>query len=176
MTSLVDVSRKICPLISALFFLVALLMNTRVAAEQNNEFNAIRQASTSGDVVSIYGVWEGGGRATEAIYGTMTITPTKISWVPKNHSPKCSTSYSVENETSGVTFRGLHNQYVTTQEPNTRYRTSLLKLKEKTCVNRMKYIRFIVDECLQGYLEYIDYDIQGGKGYGHFYFVNQLKQ
>ena len=97
--------RKLGTLISTLFFLMALLLNTGAAAGQNNESDAIRQASISGDIASIYGVWHGGDRGTEAIYGTMTITPTKISWAPKNPDPKCSTSYSVEKETSGIIFQ-----------------------------------------------------------------------
>ena len=44
---------------------------------------------------SIYGDWEAGGRATEAIFGTMTITKTHLSWQGKamtSHVALCVTS------------------------------------------------------------------------------------
>jgi hypothetical protein len=143
-----------------------------------NDPAAVRPASISEDMASIYGVWRGGGTATWATYGIMTLTPTRISWKPVNRNPQCSTGYRVESEAPGVYFKDqLDYKYITTLDKNQKYRTFLLKLDPKKCTQGKTYIRFIVGEDVPGYLDYIEYrdEVMERSGRGHFNFVDRIK-
>lgn len=158
-------------------FFVVMAVNAE-AMPGKSDPTAVRPASISEDMASIYGVWKGGGTASWAIYGTMTLTPTRISWKPASNNPKCSTGYRVQSEAPGFYFKDkFGDKYITTLDKNQKYRTFLLKLDPKKCTQGTMYFRFIIDEHLPGYLDYIEYrnEVMEKSGSGHFHFITPLK-
>jgi hypothetical protein len=143
--------------------------------------DVIRYASISEDIASVYGVWVGLGRGTEAVYGTMTIKPGKISWsnsYDKGRGYKCTTSYTVQREKPDVFF-GTLDKYLTTLDINQRYWTLLLKLDSKSCIGKTTYLRFFIDtDSEYRILKYLDYQGTPPKsmGSGSFSFSNPLQQ
>lgn len=159
-------------LVATLLFSFALINTEAISSE--NDRTSVRLASISEGVTSIYGVWDGGDTATMSIYGTMIITPARVSWKPVNNNPACSTSYSVKKEISGVVFKDqADRKYMTTSEKNQQYSTFLLELNPCSCLESKKYLRFTTaaDKRLFGYLAYIAYrdGAQAVEGYGHFF-------
>ncbi len=80
---------------------------------------------------SIYGDWEAGGRATEAIFGTMTITKTHLSWQGKSHDkPRCTVRYQQVQEGYGVRFKDqVGTEYVSASDSP--FKTFLVRIDDR---------------------------------------------
>jgi uncharacterized protein len=107
---------------------------------------------------TLYGKWEGGGKAASSIYGTMEISKSKITW--KGHSnvnPRCTVTYQQVKEDYGVEFKDqTDNVYVTA--PDSTFKTYLLKINGGKCAMGLTHFRMTLRADLPGYLEFIEYE------------------
>jgi hypothetical protein len=120
----------------------------------------------------IYGDWEGGDRATEAIFGTMTITKTRLTW--KGRSPRerrCSVRYQQIPEGFGVRFKDqVGTEFVSA--PDSPFQTFLLKIDDpKRCALGNTHFRMTLREDLPAkMLNYIEHHgLHRSIGWGHFF-------
>lgn len=123
-------------------------------------------------IEAIYGDWEGGDRGTEAIFGTMTITKTHLSW--KGKAPRelrCTVRYVQIPEEYGARFKDqVGNEKVSA--PDSPFQTFLLKIEDrKRCAMRITHFRLTLREDLPtSVLDEIDYrDLDNPMGWGHFF-------
>jgi hypothetical protein len=89
----------------------------------------------------LLGSWDGGDRYSMAVYGTLEVTRTQLSWGGRNRfNPKCSVGYSIEKEPPGVTFMSQTGEKFTTS-PDSKFKTYLLKLKPAKCADGFTHLR-----------------------------------
>ncbi len=123
-------------------------------------------------IEAIYGDWDGGDSGTEAIFGTMRITKSHLSWKGKAQGePRCTVTYKQVPEDFGVKFKDqVGHEYVTA--PDSRFQTFLLKIDgRKRCTLGITHFRMTLREVLSvSVLDEIDYRGLGNPmGWGHFF-------
>ena len=123
-------------------------------------------------IEAIYGDWEGGGSATVAIFGTMTITNSHLSWQGQAQGePRCTVAYRQIPEGFGVKFKDqLGREYVTA--PDSRFQTFLLMIDDpKRCALGITHFRMTLHERFSGrMLDEVDYrGLDNPRGWGHFF-------
>ena len=120
----------------------------------------------------IYGDWEGGGSGTEAIFGTMRITQTHLTWKGRApREPRCSVRYRQIPEGFGVRFKDqVGTEFVSA--PDSPFQTFLLKVEDrKRCALGITHFRMTLRLDLPGSeLNEIDYrGLENPMGRGHFF-------
>jgi hypothetical protein len=89
----------------------------------------------------LLGSWSGDDRYSAAVYGTLKITKTKLSWGghDKIH-PRCTVDYTIEGEPHGATFSNQTEQIFTTA-PDSKVKTYLLKVSAAECTGGFTHLR-----------------------------------
>lgn len=123
-------------------------------------------------IEAIYGDWEGGDSGTEAIFGSMTITKTRLTW--EGRSPRerrCSVLYQQIPEGFGVKFKDqVGTEFVS--GPDSPFQTFFLKIDDrKRCALGITHFRMTLREDLPAkMLDYIEHrGLDRSMGWGHFF-------
>ena len=121
-------------------------------------------------IAMLYGKWEGSGKASEAIYGMMEITKSKITW--KGYSrvdPRCTVLYEQMSEADGTQFKDLFG-HSHTISAGSKFKSYLLKINGK-CALKIKYFRMTLSDSLPDYLDMNTYyeGLDEAIGYMGFY-------
>ncbi|MGB9989620.1 hypothetical protein [Pseudoduganella rhizocola] len=107
---------------------------------------------------TLQGQWYGGDTASEAIYGLMEISGNRISWgYGKKRKPACSTTFVVEKERAGSSFKDIRD-HTTIIDAKNSARSYLLVLAQARCVKAQKLRLTFSQESEPDYLEMIEYD------------------
>lgn len=105
---------------------------------------------------AFYGRWAGGGKAADAIYGTMDVSKLNFTWKGNNGDPRCTVSYEQIHEGYGVEFKDqTGNSYVTA--PDSTFKTYLLKINGGKCALGVTHFRLTIRDELPNYLAMIEY-------------------
>jgi len=116
-----------------------------------------RLASVGGSTDVLYGEWTGGDTASDAIYGTMKISTSSITWKGNNRDPRCTVNYRRLPEGYGVRFRDQTDNPYLTAPGDHRFKTYLLKIKGGKCALGLTHFRLTLDDELGGYLDMVEY-------------------
>jgi len=132
----------------------------------------LHAVSSWAGIEAIYGDWEGGDRGTEAIFGTMTITRTHLSWKGKSQrESRCTVRYKQIPEGYGVRFKDqVGTEFVSA--PDSSFQTFLLKIEgAKPCALGITHFRLTLHEDLPvPVLNDIEYrGLNNPIGWGHYF-------
>jgi hypothetical protein len=131
--------------------------------------NYLAVTSALAETASVVGVWDGGGRAAEAIYRTLTITDTHISWPHTHNLPKCKAAYKIVLTESGDTYPDELAIFKNLAKDRT-FATVRLELEQKKCVGSLGYLQFSIPSDIPGYADVVEYDRNGKpEGWIHFH-------
>ena len=148
---------------------VMVVLATSISAQAADEPAPVHPASVPANMDELYGTWHGGDKASDAIYGTMKIGKSSITWKGNNGAPRCTVSYRRELESYGKKFLDqTDNNYVTASGEH-RYATFLLKIKGGKCTLNITHFRLTLDREITGYLAMIEYET-GTKPVGRMHF------
>lgn len=118
----------------------------------------LNAVSSWAGIESIYGDWEGGGSGTEAVFGTMTITKTHLSWKGKARGePRCTVRYEKIREGFGVRFRDqVGTEYVSASDSP--FKTFLVRIDgRKRCALGITHFRLTLHEDRPVSMDYVEY-------------------
>ncbi len=121
----------------------------------------------------LIGMWEGGGRVYEAMWGRIKLTNSHLYFIggPKNNKVMCQTPYSVVEQGEGYTYpdeEAYHQHIVKSRY----YHHIKIKLEKNKCARgRSLLLAFPSD--IPEYADAVDYE-ENGKvgGWGHFHKLN----
>jgi hypothetical protein len=116
----------------------------------------------------IEGQWEGGDRAAESIYGTITVRRHSISWGLVPGKPDCKMRFRIVKEPAGTTYKNQTGGsfVVSPQAPD---RTFRLSLPRNACTTELSSLRLSVHTDIPDYLALVEYDMNGNPvAYMHF--------
>jgi len=113
----------------------------------------------------LIGVWLGSGRASEAIYGTLTISDKYISWPRTNNLQSCKTSYEIISTEISDTFPDEFPTHVHSVKGRV-FTTVKLKLGEENCLARSlgqpaAFLQFSFPSDMPGFAYVVEYDKAG---------------
>lgn len=126
-------------------------------------------------IEKLFGVWKGGGRAAEAIYGTITISKNILSWTGGNKSnPGCKTRFRVVAKESGDTYP---DEFESSRHivKTRKFETYKLRLNPQKCTNRLGFLQFSFPSDIKEYVNVVEYDIDN-RPIGNLHFYRQRKQ
>lgn len=116
----------------------------------------------------LIGIWDGDDRAAEAIYRTLTITPTHIAWPRTNNLDACKAAYKVVLTHTGPTYPDV-DPVIGNDAQGRTFSTTKLQIEPSACTGRVGALQFALPSDAAGYAYVVEYDPAGRPvGWIHF--------
>lgn len=133
---------------------------------QNRALVIAQSSQNSQGIEALYGKWEAGGKAGIAIYGTMEISKSKITWKGFNPNPRCTVSYEQVPENDEAKFKDNSGHFQNISP----FKSYLLAI-HGGCDLKITHFRLTLPNDIPNYLDMVEYceGIDEACGYVHFY-------
>lgn len=116
----------------------------------------------------LVGIWDGDDRAAEAVYKTVTITATHISWPRTRNLKACKAAYKVVFTQNGETYPDADPVLKNDAGART-YATTRLQIEPSPCTGSLGALQFALPSDEAGYAYVVEYD-RAGKPNGWIHF------